>query len=147
MNIKIFLRKENEHNAVPLVVEFGNRVVNEIITEKKQVISLESLEHTFDTQLSIARNEHALYETSRNHHNNKIFVDTVIIDDFWELDEEFYPPVTEFDKEYTQHIEKVGKDHWIENSVVNNTHLYFNGRLTWDIKYPVRRSFFKDHNR
>ena len=147
MNIKIFLRKENENDAVPLVIKFGNTVVNETITEQQQVISLESLEHTFDTQLSLVRNEQALYGTGRNHHNNKIFVDRVIIDDFWEFDEEFYPPVTEFDKEYTQHIEKVGKDDWIENSFVNNTHLYFNGRLTWDIKYPVRRSFFKDHNR
>tara|TARA_R110000803_G_scaffold109763_2_gene178147 strand:+ start:1049 stop:1492 length:444 start_codon:yes stop_codon:yes gene_type:complete len=147
MNIKIFLRKENEHSDVPLAVKFGSIVVDKMITKQHQVISLESLEHTCDTQLSLARNEQALYETNRNHHSNKIFVDKVIIDDFWELDEEFYPPVTEFDEDYTQHIEKVGKDEWITNSLVNNTHLFFNGRLTWDIKYPVRRSFFKDYNR
>ena len=51
------------------------------------------------------------------------------------------------EQEASEHLEKVGKDDWIENSVINNTHLYFNGRLTWNIKYPVRRSFFKDHKR
>ena len=40
MNIKIFLRKENENDAVPLVIKFGNTVVNETITEQQQVISL-----------------------------------------------------------------------------------------------------------
>ena len=147
MNIKIFLRKEKSDNVVPLCVKFGNTVFNEVITEQQQVISLESLKHTFDTQLSLVRNERELYETGRNHHDNKIIVDRVVIDDFWELDGEFYPPVTEFDNDFKQHIEKVGKDAWIENSVVNNTHLYFNGSLTWDIKYPVRRSFFKDRTR
>ena len=147
MNIEIFLRKESARTNIPLTVQFGNTVVHEMITKQEQVLSLKQIEHTCDTKLSVIRDEQDLYETSRNHHSNKIFVDRVILDDFWQLDEGFYPPVTEFDKEYTQHLEKVGKDDWIENSVVNNTHLYFNGRLTWNIKYPVRRSFFKDHNR
>lgn len=147
MNIEIFLRKENDRSDIPLTVKFGNTVVNGIITKQEQVLSLKQIEHTCDTQLSIIRNEQDLYETNRNHHSNKIFVDKVVIDDFWEIDEEFYPPVSVFDKEYTKHLEKVGKDDWIQNTLVRNTHLFFNGRLQWDIKYPVRRSFFKDFHR
>ena len=145
MNIEIFLRKESTRTNIPLTAQFGNTVVHEMITKQEQVLSLRQIEHTCDTKLSVIRDEQDLYETNRNHHSNKIFVDKVVIDDFWEIDEEFYPPVSVFDKEYTKHLEKVGKDDWIQNTLVRNTHLFFNGRLTWDIKYPVRRSFFKDY--
>lgn len=147
MNIEIFLRKENDQSDVPLIARFGDTEVTDIVRQREQIIKIDDIEHTHDTQLSLTRNEQNLYSTNRNHHSNKIFVDKVIIDDFWEINENFYPPTTVFDDQFKKHLSRVGTDDWINNSVTNNTHLFFNGSLIWDIKYPVRRSFFKDAHR
>tara|TARA_Y100000592_G_scaffold27313_1_gene43389 strand:- start:13935 stop:14378 length:444 start_codon:yes stop_codon:yes gene_type:complete len=147
VNIELHLRKEKLESNPSIIVEFGKEKINETILSKQQIVYLKNLEHSNDTQLNIIRDDKELYTTARNHHLNKIFVDKVIVDDFWQFDESFYPPVTIFDKEYTQHLERVGEDDWIKNTLNNNTHLFFNGRLTWNIKYPVRRSFFKDYYR
>ena len=146
MNIEIHLRKENMDSDPEIILQFGDVTQTQKIINQEQKLHMQGLEHNCDTELSVRRDSKELYQTSRNHHDNKIFIDKVIVDDFWEFDDSFYPPTTIFDKEYMDHLDKVGTDQWMKNTV-NNTHLFFNGRLTWDIKYPVRRSFFKDLNR
>ena len=147
VNIELHLRKEHHESNPSIIVEFGKVRQNEIISSLQQKVCLTDLEHLNDAQLNVIRCDGTLYKTGNNHHPNKIFVDKVIVDDFWQFDESFYPPITVFDKDYTEHVKKVGEDDWIKDTSINNTHLFFNGRLSWNIKYPVRRSFFKDYNR
>lgn len=147
MNIEVHLRKEHSETNPSIIVEFGKVRINETISSQQQTVCLKDLEHSCDTRLNVIRCDETLYKTESNHHGNKIFVDKVIVDDFWQFDESFYPPVTVFDEAYTEHIKKVGEADWIKDTQINNTHLFFNGRLSWNIKYPVRRSFFKDYHR
>ena len=146
MNIEIYLRKENINSNPEVILQFGDVIQTQKIINQEQKLYMQGLEHNCDTKLSVGRDSKELYHTSRNHHDNKIFVDKIVVDNFWEFNESFYPPTTIFNQEYIDHLDKVGTDEWIKNSV-NNTHLFFNGILAWNIKYPVRRSFFKDLTR
>ena len=144
MNIEIHVRKDHLHSDPEITVQFGEVRLSEKISSVEQKISLKNIKHDCDATLSIERNEPGLYTTNQNYHDNKIFVDKVIVDDFWEFDNMFYPPTTTFTKEYEEHLDKVGFDDWIKQSMTYNTHLFFNGSLVWNVKYPGRRSFFKD---
>ena len=112
-----------------------------------EVITLSDIDHRSDNKLVIERNDRELYNTKQDHHSNKIYIDKIVVDEFWQFDKDFYPPVTVFNPEYRRHIAEVGSADWIKNSIEYNTDLYFNGRLEWKVKYPVRRCFFKDIER
>ena len=147
MNIEIHLRKQDNQSNPDLTVSFGDIIQHVTVKDLKQTILINRIKHESDTKLIIERNDTKLYNTKHDHHSNKIFVDRVIVDNFWQFDKDFYPPTTQFHNEYKEHIKKVGSADWIANSMKFNTHLYFNGCLEWNVKYPVRRCFFKDIER
>ena len=146
MNIEIYLRKQLPNSNPQVSVGFGDSKLSTSITHMTQTIKINHA-HESDTELVVTRNELDLYDTGRSHHANIVFVDKIIVDDFWEINDKFYPPVSKFEKDYEAHLDKVGAEDWIKESLTHNTHLFFNGKLIWNIKYPVRRSFFKDYNR
>ena len=127
-----------------VMVQFSDFQKIESIVSSRQKIYLHGLHHYKDTQLIIERNESSLFSTGLSHHVNKISVDKVIVDDFWEFDPNFYTPTSILDATYKKYLSQFSDSDWIQGALTNNTHLFFNGRLVWDIKYPVRRSLFKD---
>lgn len=143
MKIEIHITKTD--NSTDPKISITTRPHLHLLCEMKklnEVITI-NIDHIHDTKLVINRDDPKLYDTGFNYHTNKITVRKIILDDFWELTPEFYTPKSVPDKEYLNHIEKVGGD-WVQKALINNTTLFFNGYLEWDILYPVRRSFYKD---
>lgn len=147
LNIEIHLSKSSADSNPEVTVRFGDKFHAERIQSIKQKICLRNLKHNKDVKLIVERNEQELYSTGLSHHDNKIYVDKVVVDDFWEFNNNFYTPTSLLNDDYIEYIDKTEDGKWIKNTLVNNTHLFFNGSLVWDIKYPVRRSFFKDFHR
>ena len=54
-----------------------------------------------------------MYFTRYNHHTNKIFIDKIIIDDFWEITHNFYTPISIPDTAYNNPAQ-VGEGEWIQ---------------------------------
>jgi len=130
-----------------VIVRFGNVKSTFILISERQTVSLTGIKHDKDTQLIIERHQDDILYSNKTHHSNNIFVEKVTVDDFWEFDANFYTPESILDEDYVRHLEKLKDGDWIKKSLLHNTHLFFNGRLSWDIKYPVRRTFLKDINR
>ena len=147
MKIAIHLRKDNNESNPELTAKFGDHKHDTKVKNISEVITLSDIDHRSDNKLVIERNDCELYNTKQDHHSNKIYIDKIVVDEFWQFDKDFYPPVTVFNPEYRRHIAEVGSADWIKNSIEYNTDLYFNGRLEWKVKYPVRRCFFKDIER
>lgn len=147
MNIEIKVSKLSIDNDPKLYVIFGETTFEQNIIFLNQSLYLMDIDHKKDTKLIVGRYDPDLYFTRYNHHVNKVTIDKVIIDDFWTIEKDFYPPKSTLDIAYKNHVNKVGEGEWILDSLKYNTTLFFNGSLQWDIKYPVRRSFFKDINR
>tara|TARA_B110000444_G_scaffold162453_1_gene151793 strand:- start:487 stop:930 length:444 start_codon:yes stop_codon:yes gene_type:complete len=147
MNLEVHVTKTNMESNPEVTVKFGDRSKTELIESSTQKILLNDIEHTTETKLIVERNELGLYSTGQSHHINNIVVEKVILDDFWEFSKDFYPPTSELNKDYIEHLSHFDNCGWIKNTLGHNTHLFFNGTLTWQVKYPVRRSFFKDFKR
>jgi hypothetical protein len=144
MNLEVHVSKSNRESNPELTVRFGDASHTQLIDSDKQKIVLHDIEHTMDTQLVVERNEQTLYSTEQSHHSNNVIVEKIVLDDFWEFGKDFYPPTSDLNNDYVKHLSKLDNTKWIKNTLIYNTHLFFNGTLTWQIKYPVRRSFFKD---
>ena len=144
MNIELHLSKSSLDSSPEVTVRFGEVAETISIRSGKQQINLRDLTHDRDQQLIVERDEQELYHTGLSHHENKIIVDKVIVDDFWEFNKNFYTPKSVLSKNYKQYINRFNNAEWIKQNLSKNTHIFFNGTLTWDVKYPVRRTFFKD---
>lgn len=129
-----------------IFIKYSGETKVETIYKLEQTIYLNVL-HICDTKLVISRKQLDLYTTGYNYHVNKITINKIILDDFWELKKDFYTPKSICDQEYLDHYDKVDEGDWLNDALPHNTTLFFNGSLEWDIKYPVRRSFYKDINR
>lgn len=147
MNIEIEFRKTILENNPEVTVRFGDVIRTFELVAEKQIERLTNLEHDKDTQLIVGRNQKDILESNLTHHSNNICVDKVIVDDFWQFDANFHTPTSILDDDYEKHLDRLGEGAWIKDSLKHNTHLFFNGKLLWDIKYPVRRTFLKDVNR
>ena len=146
MNIKIQISKLSmDYNPI-IEINFAELVQVETIDTLKKTISLKT-PHKYDTKLIISRKQTDLYSTGFNYHVNKVIVERVVLDNFWELTKTFYTPKSICDQEYIDHFKRVEEGDWLDDALPHNTTLFFNGSLQWDIKYPVRRSFYKDINR
>ena len=146
MNLEVHVIKSNTETNPALTIKFGDTTQTHDIYTGKQKIKLK-VKHDCDTKLVIERNEESLYLTDQSHHANNLIVDKIVLDDFWEFGQDFYPPKSKLNQQYMEHLSKFNDCEWIKNTLGHNTHLFFNGSLTWDIKFPVRRSFFKDFKR
>ena len=147
MNIDIKVRKTNIETNPRLSISFGDTSIEQTVIFLNQTIHLVDINHSQDTKLIIRRDDPDLYFTRYNYHTNKIFIDKIIIDDFWELTHDFNTPISICDQAYIDHFKRVDEGDWLDDVLPYNTTLFFNGSLQWDIKYPVRRSFYKDINR
>ena len=84
MNIKIQVSKLSmEYNPV-IVINFAGLVKVETIDTLEKTISLNT-PHKYDTKLIISRKQKDLYSTGFNYHVNKVIVERVVLDNFWEL--------------------------------------------------------------
>jgi hypothetical protein len=146
MNIEILLSKISSDTTPEVTIEFADYKRTVRIVGLNEIVKFD-VEHNKDNQLVVSRSEADLYRTRFNYHTNKVSIDKVIVDDFWEFNSTFYTPHSILDTEYSSHANKVGEGEWISDALVYNTTLFFNGKLVWEIKYPVRRSIFKDYNR
>ena len=147
VKIQIHLKKSNADNDPVITIKFGEVIKIEKLDSIDKKIYLDDLQHDKDTKLVIERNDSNIYSTQQPYHENNIIIEKVIVDDFWEFNESFYTPIGVLDDDYRNYLEKIGKISLIEKQLVYNTHLFFNGRFEWEIKYPVRRCFFKDFER
>ena len=147
MNIDIKVRKTNIETNPRLTISFGDTSIEQTVIFLNQTIHLVDINHSQDTKLIIRRDDPDLYFTRYNHHTNKIFIDKIIIDDFWELTHDFNTPISIPDIAYNNHVAQVGDGEWIPEALKQNTTLFFNGSLEWSIMHPVRRTFFKDIHR
>ena len=146
MNIEIQVSKSNMDYDPKIFINYSGETKVETIYKLKQTICF-NVSHNCDTKLVISRKQSDLYKTGYNYHVNKIIIEKIILDDFWELTKEFYTPKSICDQEYIDHFKKVDEGDWLQDALPYNTTLFFNGSLEWDIMYPVRRSFYKDINR
>jgi len=147
MNIEIHLHKTQLDSDPEIGVQFGVYGFKAQIGSRDQKLYLKQVDHHKDGQLVISRNETYLYQTGKNHHVNKVVIDKVIVDDFWEFDPSWYTPESVLDDRYKNYVKGIKRSEWIEECLVHNSHIFFNGKLVWNIKYPVRRSFFEDRHR
>ena len=143
MNIKIYMSKINNDSNPLLSIQIGTTNIEVIVDQLNMHCSFD-IEHSANTKLFINRNDPSLYRTGYNYHVNKVSIDRVIIDNFWEVTAAFNTPKSCPDSEYMEHSVKVGGGEWITDAMIYNTALFFNGYLEYDIKYPVRRTFFED---
>ena len=144
MNIDISFRKTDLGGDPEVTVRFGSIIKSVKLTAREQVVRLSDVQHFKDNQLIIERDQKDILDSDRTHHNNIVCVDRVTVDDFWNFDTNFHTPTSVLDATYERHLHRVGNIDEITQSLNHNTHLFFNGKLIWDIKYPVRRTFLKD---
>jgi len=147
MNIELQFKKSNLKSEPTIEIHFGDTVIKTQIKSLEHKLIMHDLKHDTDNELVVMRREDYLYNTQKTHHENKVIVEKVIVDDFWELGPDWYTPESVLDSHYLKHIEGIDGSEWIKNTLNHNTHLFFNGKLRWQIKYPVRRCFFKDVRR
>jgi hypothetical protein len=146
LNIKIQVSKLSLDYDPIIEINFAGLSQVETIDTMQKTICLNT-SHEYDTKLIISRKQTDLYSTGFNYHVNKVTIERVLLDNFWELTKTFYTPISICDQEYIDHFKRVDEGNWLDDVLPYNTTLFFNGSLQWDIKYPVRRSFYKDINR
>lgn len=147
MNFQIFLKKNNIipvdlaieilQNDYMIYYDNFTLIENDIIKEfsiKNKIID--------QYILKISRHEQGLYHTQRLTHESHVFVDKIILDNFWTIDEKNHWSTTSYDQKYVNHL-KDKQVTWELSKKMYNNILYFNGSLIYNITIPIRGMFFK----
>ncbi len=89
MKIAIHLRKDNNESNPELTAKFGDHKHYTKVKNISEVITLSDIDHRSDNKLVIERNDRELYNTKQDHHSNKIYIDKIVVDEFWQFDKDF----------------------------------------------------------
>jgi len=136
MNILIVLKKQSDNSDPVVLVQEKTIVLSKLIFEVR-------LDVEIPTVLKISRNEPELYTTTNTCLDNCVYVDKIIIDNFWEITESNHLSVTEYNKEYIEHVLKFQHTYELSKTLYNNA-LFFNGSLLYNLTKPIRSMFFND---
>lgn len=136
MNIKIKLRKTSSQ-PVTVSIDFQLYLLENIDT----VISIDR-NITRDYYLEISRFDDSLYLSGETTHQTHVIVDSIVIDNFWEINEHNHWSKTIYSRSYINYLSDKPITWELSKDLYNNT-IYFNGILQYKISTPIRGMFFK----
>lgn len=136
MNIQIKLRKTTDK---PVTVSIDLR--RYILDSTDTVISIErNIRGTY--YLEISRFDDSLYTTGALIHETHVIVDSITIDNFWEIGDSNHWSKTIYSQSYIDYLADKPVTWELSKDLYNNI-LYFNGSLQYKISIPIRGMFFK----
>lgn len=136
MNFRFTLTK-TESSLVQVLVSGINGKIN--LVAPTTIISVDL---PTPCELFVQRQDEDLYQTNKTCHDNRVIVESILIDNFWTIDKRNHWSVTEFDADYIEHVQKY-QGTWELKNTLNNDSLYFNGKLVYSITSPIRSMYFK----
>ena len=135
MKISITLSKNNDKTSPLLTVNYNDHVQQFIMDSLCHEIKLDVLPQP--GPLRISRKE-PMIGTS---HLTYVYIDKIVLDEFWEINSGNDPSHTEYDEEYIDAAINKGAT-WELTKKRHNNVLFFNGSIRYDIIFPLRSMFW-----
>lgn len=138
MKIDIDLSKNNSRSVPRIKIECDGTVIYKDMINMKDVVSLlvpdKAIGHY---ELRISRDEPFDGTT----HKTWIQVESIMIDNFWQIGKLNHWSKTEYAQEYVSRVQ--AQDHsWELTAGLYNDTLFYNGSLIYEITAPVRKMFW-----
>ena len=135
MKISITLSKNNDKTNPLLAVSYNDHVQQFIMGSLCNKIEFDVLPQP--GSLRISRKE-PMIGTS---HLTYVYIDKIVLDEFWEINSGNDPGHTEYDEEYIDAAINKGAT-WELTKKRHNNVLFFNGSIRYDIIFPLRSMFW-----
>lgn len=128
----------NNNSSIPKIKIICDETSHEVMCANNTLVELQ-VDDIFSgvKKLEICRDEPIVGTT----HKTWVIVNEILIDNYWKITEHNHCSKTIYDNEYLTHAKKLGATWELTKDLYNNV-LFFNGRLCYDILFPVRRMFW-----